>query len=195
MPRLPWPSCSLDDDQRDLFACHLDSVGVPQLVRGKASPHACACRGTSQLRASSGRSPRPSARTGAPQHDDQRAHPQSLRALAGAAHHSDDLLDRRRISRVVASFCAAAGRVRGLATSPATGAGLQRLATPTAWLLPSLEESTIIVAPYGPQAKRSGCGGQPSRNRTGNGRPSGSGIDRWRSVGDMRDVGDVTSGE
>ena len=51
------------------------------------------------------------------------------------------------------------------------------------------------VAPYGPQAKRSGCGGQPSRNRTGNGRPSGSAIDRWRSVGDMRDVGDIISGQ
>ena len=53
---------SLDDDQRDLFACHLDSVGVPQLVGSKASPHASACRGSSQLRARSGRGPRPSAR-------------------------------------------------------------------------------------------------------------------------------------
>ncbi len=31
---------ALDDDQRDAFVGHLDGVSVPQLVRGKAPPHA-----------------------------------------------------------------------------------------------------------------------------------------------------------
>jgi len=36
----------------------------------------------------------------APQHHDQRAHPQPLRAITRSPHHSDDLLDGRRISRI-----------------------------------------------------------------------------------------------
>jgi hypothetical protein len=37
---------------------------------------------------------------GAPEHDDQRAQPAAVDAVAGVAHHGDDLLDRRRIGRV-----------------------------------------------------------------------------------------------
>ncbi len=33
---------TLDNDQRDAFASHLDGVGVSELVRGEASPHALA---------------------------------------------------------------------------------------------------------------------------------------------------------
>jgi len=35
-----------------------------------------------------------------PQHDDQSAHPNALRAFPGAPHHRDDLLDTRRIRRI-----------------------------------------------------------------------------------------------
>jgi hypothetical protein len=31
---------ALNDDERNALTCHLDGVGVPQLVRGEASPHA-----------------------------------------------------------------------------------------------------------------------------------------------------------
>src|SRR5215210_4327189 len=37
---------------------------------------------------------------GSPQHDDQAAQPAAVYAVARAAHHSDDLLDRGRIGRV-----------------------------------------------------------------------------------------------
>jgi hypothetical protein len=36
----------------------------------------------------------------APEHDDQPAQPAPVDAVAGVAHHRDDLLDRRRIGRV-----------------------------------------------------------------------------------------------
>jgi hypothetical protein len=42
------------------------------------------------------RDPRPAA----PQHRDHRPDPQTVPVLAGVAHHSDDLLDPRRISRI-----------------------------------------------------------------------------------------------
>jgi hypothetical protein len=35
-----------------------------------------------------------------PEHDDQRAQPAPVDAVAGVAHHGDDLLDRRRIGRL-----------------------------------------------------------------------------------------------
>jgi hypothetical protein len=31
---------ALDDDQRDALACHLDGVGVAELVRSESSPDA-----------------------------------------------------------------------------------------------------------------------------------------------------------
>jgi hypothetical protein len=37
---------------------------------------------------------------GAPQDDDQPAQPATVDAIAGAVHHGDDLLDRRRVGRV-----------------------------------------------------------------------------------------------
>jgi hypothetical protein len=37
---------------------------------------------------------------GAPEYDDQGAQPAPVDAVAGVAHHRDDLLDRRRIGRV-----------------------------------------------------------------------------------------------
>jgi hypothetical protein len=36
---------------------------------------------------------------GAPEHDDQPAQSAPVDAVAGVAHHRDDLLDRRRIGR------------------------------------------------------------------------------------------------
>jgi hypothetical protein len=38
--------------------------------------------------------------SGAPQDDDQPAQPATVDTIAGAAHHGDDLLDRRRVGRI-----------------------------------------------------------------------------------------------
>jgi hypothetical protein len=46
------------------------------------------------------------AQAGAPEHDDQAAQSASVRAVAGAAHHRNDLLDRRRVGRVAHSLVA-----------------------------------------------------------------------------------------
>jgi hypothetical protein len=42
---------ALDDDQRHALAGHLDGVGVAELVRREASPHAGLAGDASQLRA------------------------------------------------------------------------------------------------------------------------------------------------
>jgi hypothetical protein len=46
------------------------------------------------------------AQTGAPEHDDQRAQPLPVAALAGGAHDRDDLLHLRWVGRVPAAFVA-----------------------------------------------------------------------------------------
>ena len=50
-----------------------------------------------------------------PQHDDQRPHPQPVRAVPGTAHHPDDLLHSRRIGRILHPLVPwrAAGQVAG----------------------------------------------------------------------------------
>jgi hypothetical protein len=53
---------ALDDDQRNAFVGHLDGVGVTQLMRGKATPHAGAGSGATQIGAGRGVRPVPSAR-------------------------------------------------------------------------------------------------------------------------------------
>jgi hypothetical protein len=50
---------ALDDDQRHALARHLDGVGVPELVRREASPHAGLADDATQLRAGGGGRPRP----------------------------------------------------------------------------------------------------------------------------------------
>jgi hypothetical protein len=50
---------ALDDDQRHALARHLDGVGVPELVRREASPHAGLAGDAAQLRAGGGGRPRP----------------------------------------------------------------------------------------------------------------------------------------
>jgi hypothetical protein len=46
------------------------------------------------------------AQPGSPQHDDQAAQPATVDAIAGAAHHRNDLLDRGRIGRVAQTLVA-----------------------------------------------------------------------------------------
>jgi hypothetical protein len=59
------------------------------------------------------------AKTGTPQHDDQRAQPPPVAAVAGGAHDGDDLLDCRGIGWIAVAFVAwrtagmEAGRGRG----------------------------------------------------------------------------------
>ncbi len=40
---------ALDHDQRDAFACHLDGVGVSELVRSEAPAYRCAGSGAAQV--------------------------------------------------------------------------------------------------------------------------------------------------
>jgi hypothetical protein len=40
MPKSPWAEWALDDDQLHPFAGHFDCVGMAQLVRSEAAPHA-----------------------------------------------------------------------------------------------------------------------------------------------------------
>src|SRR5918992_161222 len=40
---------ALDDDQWHAFACHLDGVGVAELMRREAAPHSCRGGGAPQL--------------------------------------------------------------------------------------------------------------------------------------------------
>jgi hypothetical protein len=51
------PELALDDHQRYAFVRHLDSVGVPELVRREATPDASERRCSPQLLASSRRFP------------------------------------------------------------------------------------------------------------------------------------------
>jgi hypothetical protein len=55
------------------------------------------------------------AQPGAPEHDDQAAQPVAVGARPGLAHHGDDLLDPRRVRRIVETFVSrrAAGVVAG----------------------------------------------------------------------------------
>jgi hypothetical protein len=55
------PELTLDDDERDAFAGHLDGVGVAQLVRGEASARGRPGGGASQLGACTAGGPRASA--------------------------------------------------------------------------------------------------------------------------------------
>src|SRR5882672_2612984 len=69
------PELSLDDEQRDPFAGHLDRVHMPELVWREPAPHSGCCRGVMQLRADTCR----------------RARPSSCRA----AHHAEQSPDRQ----------------------------------------------------------------------------------------------------
>jgi hypothetical protein len=82
---------------------------------------------------------------GAPEHDDQRPNPEPVPIVAGLAHHPDDLLDRRRISRIALPL------ITGHPTSVMPGQGRRR-ATPTRGInnnrakhetAPSIEQRTI----------------------------------------------------
>ena len=70
---------ALDDRERNAFASELHSVGMPQLVRGKAPANAGLSGGAAQLGADRGSGPRPPTR-GAVDHAEQRTDGQ-LRAL------------------------------------------------------------------------------------------------------------------
>lgn len=61
---------------------------------------------------------------GTPKHDDQRANPEPVAIVGGLAHHRDDLLDGRRVSRIALAL------VAGHPTSVMPGQGRRR-ATPT----------------------------------------------------------------
>jgi hypothetical protein len=62
---------------------------------------------------------------GAPEHRDQRAQARAMAILAGGAHHRDDLLDARRVGRVVLALVArrAACVVAGQGRRRAAAAG------------------------------------------------------------------------
>jgi hypothetical protein len=47
------PELTLDDDQRDALACHLDSVSMAELVGRESPPHAGSRGGVAQLGACS----------------------------------------------------------------------------------------------------------------------------------------------
>jgi hypothetical protein len=59
MPRLAWPSCPLDHDERDALMRHLDRVRMLQLVRCETSTDASCGRGMMQLLARGGGRPTP----------------------------------------------------------------------------------------------------------------------------------------
>jgi hypothetical protein len=64
-----------------------------------------------------------------PEHDDQAAQSASVAAVAGSAHHGDDLLHGWRIGRVALSFvCVAGGLCEIPASSPATADDRRRRA-------------------------------------------------------------------
>ena len=48
-PRSAWPELPLDDDQRHTLARHLDSVSMPELMRGQLPTHTGRDRGVAQL--------------------------------------------------------------------------------------------------------------------------------------------------
>ena len=66
--------------------------------------------------------------SGAPQQHDQRTKPVAVGAVAGRAHHRDDLLDRRRISRILLAF------VSGWTASVVAGHGHGRSAVARGYL-------------------------------------------------------------
>ena len=89
------PELALDDDQRHALARHLHGMGVAQLVRREAPPHAGFPRDASQLRARCGGRPRPPpCRAGddAEQRSDRQRHPRlqpGLKLLPRPVVHPD----------------------------------------------------------------------------------------------------------